>query len=1254
MSRMAFKWLKRLLYSVLVFLLSICLLVVVLLFTQPGLNLVLWGTEQALPQFQVDQAEGAIFPQFTLYNTSFNDSSYALKSHSRKITIAVEPRCFLTSSVCISKIEMDGLNVSLPQLPAKNEQVKTTEPVSKVQTPIPVTIDRIEFKNSNLDILGNNIKWERFTSGLAFQASSLTIYPTMLQTLMVGLAKDESDKKTQTNHSSRQAIARDKPIQLPEISIPLDIDIQQFDLKQFTLQGDVPIRVNQLGMSAHMIGQAVDVRQLDIDLPEADASLQAKVTLTEDYPVQLNATIAVKQSELAGQKIELSASGSVAEMALTSELSGVVNASIEGDIQPLQPELPFDVALTKGKLQWPLKGKPQYQIDVSALQLMGSLKSYRLSLATKLEGSDIPDVVLDIEGKGNLQQIDLEAIQVDTLGGEVSGQVMVNWQSPLNWSAALGLQNIQPGLQWTQAEGTISGSLVTSGELLSGGGWRIRLPVLDIEGIVRNYPLDIQGSFEAADDKAAGGLELTTQGLSIKHGANGVQVSGRVDKEWNMDSVIHFPELNKSIPDVRGQIKGELSLRGQREEPRLETDLTAEQISYKKQISISQLQLGASVLPLPQPDGQLNLYIKNMKYQGKIVDSIDLTLAGTQKYHELSFIMLSELLNATVHINGNLDNVPDMVWKGGVNKAEFSTPQGPWRLDKRVKLSVLVKEQLAKISAHCWSQAESQVCLTQNLSAGKTGEVNVDVQNFNFNQLKMFVPPQTQLFGEVNATAIASWGVNKDPDVDIAIRLPKGRVIQTIEQPVELGWESVTLNASLHNNRLKSDWQFNLTDNGSVKGNVEVVNVLAEKQALEGNLVLTEINVDMLKPLVGEYGKAEANINSKIKVSGSVKHPKVTGNFMVDDIVALGDITPIEINKGKLDIQFLGYKAALNADIETKDGILKVDGNAGWEDLQAWDTNLHVFADELKVVIPPMVEVKVKPDMQILMTPDLVKVEGDIYLPWGKIIVEELPSSAVKVSTDEVLLNQELKPVEQNAGLPLALETDVNIHIGDQFELSAFGLSGELVGKLNVTQKDKGPFIVGEIEVNKGEYRSFGQDLQIKEGKILMNGPADQPYLAIKAIRNPENTRDEVVAGIQVTGPANEPVITIFSEPAMPQANALSYLLRGQDIDGKSGGNAMTTALIGLSLAKSGQIVGQIGEAFGVSDLQLDTAGSGDDSQVTVSGYITSDLQVKYGVGIFDSFGEFTVRYRLMKDLYLEAVSGLNSAVDLLYQFEFD
>lgn len=382
--------------------------------------------------------------------------------------------------------------------------------------------------------------------------------------------------------------------------------------------------------------------------------------------------------------------------------------------------------------------------------------------------------------------------------------------------------------------------------------------------------------------------------------------------------------------------------------------------------------------------------------------------------------------------------------------------------------------------------------------------------------------------------------------------------------------------------------------------------------------------------------------------------PKVQGQFVVDDILLKGEITPVEIDSGKLTVNFSGYDATLAAAIDTPDGKLEVAGDADWRDLKDWQTNVRVFAEELLVDVPPMAKIKVVPDMTISASPKQARIDGNISLPWGRIVVEELPPSAIGVSKDQVILNDQLEPEQETASVPFSVQTNINIKIGDDFKLSAFGLEGGLSGNLNVAQRDKGPFVTGEVNIVDGSYRSFGQDLLIKQGKILMNGPVDQPYVQITAIRNPDNTQDEVTAGVRVTGPADEPSVTIFSEPAMPQANALSYLLRGQNIDGESGGNSMTTTLIGLSLAQSGRVVGQIGEAFGVQDLQVDTAGSGDDSQVTVSGYVLPGLQVKYGVGIFDSVGEFTVRYRLMQDLYVEAMSGLDSAVDLLYQFEFN
>lgn len=819
----------------------------------------------------------------------------------------------------------------------------------------------------------------------------------------------------------------------------------------------------------------------------------------------------------------------------------------------------------------------------------------------------------------------------------------------------LNLKNIQPGLQWKEAEGDISGSLSTSGSLTEQGGWQVSLPKLDIDGILRGYPLNVEGQLEASDKNGKGeDIQLTTQGLALSHGPNQLSAKGKIDKQILMDVEVNFPDFAKSVPDLAGKMQGKVALRGSLKEPDINLDLALNQINWQQQANVETITLKGDVTPLPAPKANLSLIANNITYDDIKVDSADLEVSGDEKLHQLTLDVVSDLVSTSLEIEGTFKQKPEMIWDGALRRLTLSSQQGPWSLQKSTAVKVNIDKQIANVQAHCWLQAKSRVCLTEDISVGKSGQAKLAINDFNFDQIKQFLPPETKLQGSVNAQAFAKWAPEKKPEVTLSVNMPKGQVEQALEQPIKVGWDSFSFKAALAKDKLDAEWLFDVKDNGDLSGKVSLLNVSSEKPTIDGKVALSTFHLDFLAPLIGEYSLFKANMNTDLALSGDVMHPKVNGQFLIDQMKLQGEVTPIDINSGQVVINFKGHQADLDAGIITPDGKLEITGDADWRDLQDWRTRARVFAKELKVDMPPMVKIKVEPDMTIDVTPQLAKVEGNINLPWGRIVIEELPPSAVGVSSDTVILNKDLQPVDEVTAMPFNVETDINIKIGDDFQLAAFGLKGGLKGSLNVTQKDKGPFIVGEVNIVDGSYRSFGQDLVIEEGKILMNGPADQPYVSIKAIRNPDNTQDDVIAGVRVTGPASDPSVEIFSEPAMPQANALSYLLRGQDIDGESGGNAMTTTLIGLSLAKSGRVVGEIGEAFGVQDLQLDTAGSGDDSQVTVSGYILPGLQVKYGVGIFNSLGEFTVRYRLMQDLYLEAVSGVDSAVDLLYQFEFD
>ncbi|MGY0616540.1 autotransporter assembly complex protein TamB [Vibrio sp. FJH11] len=1292
MMKKMFKWTKWLSLGLIGLLLLIIILVSTVLFTHPGLKLAIWGAEKALPQLQVEKIQGALFPRFSMQNISFVDESLKIDAKVNSLTLAINFRCFFDPKVCVDELALQGVNFQMPELPpASEEPEEETPPLRSVSTPVPIFVNKVSLNDINLNILGNQVDWQQFSTALSMQGDRLVIAPTALKEINVALAPSEAEpapteeeatepkaSEAATDNEAEVAEAGDtaaeiagesvavaetaepadttpQDIVLPEVWIPLTVDARRLDINNFKLAGETPIIVHHLGLVAQAGGDHVDVKTLELDMPEVEATLSTQVTLSADYPINAQLDALVKQADVKGQKLSFSATGSVGDLSLKASLSELAKAQIEGKLQPLKAQLPFDVTISNVEAQWPLLGESDYQVAVPSLVAKGSLKGYEVALETQASGKDIPAVDVALNGKGSLEQIDLESIVVKTLGGELFGKVMANWATPINWQADLNLQHIQPGLQWPEAEGDISGSLSTSGSLTEQGGWQVSLPTLDIDGILRGYPLKVKGQLEASDkDGKAEDIQLTTQGLVLAHGPNQLSAKGKIDQQILMDVEVNFPDFAKSVPDLSGNMNGKIAVRGSLKEPDINLNLAVNKVNWQKLATVETITLKGDVSPLPAPKAKVSLVANNITYDSMKFDSADLEVSGDEKLHQLTLDVVSDIVSTSLEIQGALEQKPEMIWDGALTRLSLNTVQGPWALQKSTAVKVNIDKQIADVQAHCWLQAESSVCLTENIRVGKSGEAKLAVNNFDFSQIKTLIPEETKLQGSVNAQAFAKWSPNMKPEVTLNVDMPQGQVQQALEEPITVGWDSVSFKAALAKDKLDAQWLVDVTDNGDLSGNVSLINVSSDASEIAGNVSLSTLNLDFLAPLIGQYSSFEAVMNTDLALSGDVMHPRVNGQFLIDQIKLKGEVTPIDIDSGQVAIDFKGHQADLNAGINTPDGKLEITGDADWQDLQDWHTKARVFAKALKVDMPPMVKIIVEPDMTLELTPNLAKVHGNINLPWGRIAVEALPPSAVGVSNDLVILDENLQPVDDTVAVPFNVETDINIKIGNDFQLSAFGLKGGLQGNLNVTQKDKGPFIVGEVNIVDGSYRSFGQDLVIDEGKIMMNGPADQPYLSITAIRNPDNTQDDVTAGVRITGPASDPNMEIFSDPSMAQANALSYLLRGQDIDAESGGNAMTTTLIGLSLAKSGRVVGEIGEAFGVQDLQLDTAGSGDDSQVTVSGYIFPGLQVKYGVGIFNSLGEFTVRYRLMQDLYLEAVSGVDSAVDLLYQFEFD
>jgi translocation and assembly module TamB len=227
----------------------------------------------------------------------------------------------------------------------------------------------------------------------------------------------------------------------------------------------------------------------------------------------------------------------------------------------------------------------------------------------------------------------------------------------------------------------------------------------------------------------------------------------------------------------------------------------------------------------------------------------------------------------------------------------------------------------------------------------------------------------------------------------------------------------------------------------------------------------------------------------------------------------------------------------------------------------------------------------------------------------------------------------------------------------NEVKLDAFGLTTDLQGELRLQNNKSEIFGSGEVQLVNGRYRAYGQNLIIREGDILFTSSLDRPFLNIEAVRDPDLTSDSVVAGLRVEGAAQNPSVSVFSEPVMEQQQILSYMLTGRGMGQSSGDSQdtiLTNALLSLGLGQSENLISKVGNKLGFEDVNLDTLGQGDGTQLSLSGTIAPGVQLRYGVGVFDSISEVAIRYELIPRLYIEAVSGVSNAIDIYYQFSIE
>ncbi|MDB5732951.1 MAG: hypothetical protein JWQ03_2846, partial [Variovorax sp.] len=462
-------------------------------------------------------------------------------------------------------------------------------------------------------------------------------------------------------------------------------------------------------------------------------------------------------------------------------------------------------------------------------------------------------------------------------------------------------------------------------------------------------------------------------------------------------------------------------------------------------------------------------------------------------------------------------------------------------------------------------------------------------------------------------------------------------------------------------------------------------------------------NIGVWSMLAPPGWRAGGTLEADATLAGSRAAPQWSGQLGADGLSVKALVEGIDLRDGRLRAALRGDRlelteftlhggAASSARITGQGGnlstarsenasgggTLTAQGSATWGAPSGGGSGIRMAvraeARALRVLVRSDRQASVSGQLQLGLDQGLFTVRGALKIDRAVIILpdETAPSLGSDVVVRSAARDREAARLAErdraradkadratlaNANTAKPPDIAVEVDLGDDFAAQGRGLTTRLAGQIEVRSNAASGRLLrltGEIHTVKGRYRAYGQELDIESGIARFSGPYDNPALDILAIR-PNITQR---AGVKVTGTAQSPRVQLYSEPALSEAETLSWVVLGRA--SASGGaeallmqQAALALLGGLGNKGSGSLAGR----FGLDEIGFSGPGAGGDvrgAAITLGKRLSRDFYVTYERSLSGTLGTLYIFYDLTRHLTLRGQTGSRSAIDLIYTLSYD
>jgi translocation and assembly module TamB len=554
------------------------------------------------------------------------------------------------------------------------------------------------------------------------------------------------------------------------------------------------------------------------------------------------------------------------------------------------------------------------------------------------------------------------------------------------------------------------------------------------------------------------------------------------------------------------------------------------------------------------------------------------------------------------------------------------------------------------------------------LSFPRTASLEAAWSGLDLTLVRPFLPSSVALQGLVSGHAKGNL-------------LPEGRIDARGEAAItggSVGWHNAEGQITALLEKAEADWTWR---NGSLGGTVAIV------LANHGR-VLARFGLPLearIPPTMKQDGPLEVTLKGDFREKGllSAVFPGVVaeshGSLHVDtwargtwanpvlggsaDLADAGATLP----SAGIRLQDVAASAELSPDairvtrffVRSGEGSVKGSGLIRLKEGRPASYEGNLSGERFQIVNLSELRALVSPNLELRGGGSAMSVKGSVLVPEAS-IEQKMNEKALGRSPDVVVVDGKTQDERRPVRFPL--DAEVTVELGSKVFAKAEGVDARLEGKVLVSVKAPDRITTrGELRVVQGQYTTYGVKLDITRGRIVFSGAPDRATLDVLALRKIDartaQKTEDVKAGVLVTGTVLSPAVRLYSEPAMADADVLSYIVLGRPPDKTAADvpllSRASSALLGVG--QSAAVLAELKKRFGIDVVDVQSQqGDVKRSMVSLGKYLTPELYVGFGRSLFSDEYRLTMRYTLSRHWEIESQTGQASGADLYFKIEFD